>query len=373
MRAMCHTSKLRSRSRNGFTPKIVRLACALFISLLLPLAAGAYTVVLRDGRSVQVPDNFSVTRAGITYEYAPGLYVTIQMTSIDVTATERANREAAGALLSRANEQGSRTVTQNSRPANAQSARRTLTDKELEGARQRREASEAAYDKRRRELGLPSLEETRQKREEELRRYNVMAAQANAEEAQAESYWRSRAEELRTALAVNEAESRYLSSKIKTSLTLSTPYFPYPYTSVTPFPYVMQYPNSYYGPSFNSFPQGGLLIPPPRDFTRREPLPGRTIRGPRGAEPMRGRPSFPRGPYTGFPRRRPVGWPGNSVLPLPVYAPLAYGYNDYDEDQGALRARMDELAAERVRLQTRWNLLEEEARRAGVPPGWLRP
>lgn len=363
---MRYNSKLRKRRENGFT-SLLRLAGALLVSLLLPLAASAYTVILRDGRSVQIPDTFSVTRAGITYEYAAGLYVTIQMTSIDVAATERANREAAGALLSRVGKQ-SRANTQS--PRTADGARRTLTDKELEGARLRREASEAAYDKRRRELGLPSLEETRQKREEELRRYNVMAAQAEAEENQAESYWRARAEELRTAIAVNEAESSYLDSKIRT--TLSAIDLPHLYTLGTPFPYIVQYPNGYYTPTVNPFPQAGLLIPPPRDFTRREPLPGRTTGGPGGAGPMRGRPSFPRGPYTGFPRRRPIGRPGNSVLPLPVYTPLAYGYNNYD-DQSALRARMDELRTERVRLQTRWNLLGEEARRAGVPPGWLRP
>ncbi|MBD0371696.1 MAG: hypothetical protein ICV60_12725, partial [Pyrinomonadaceae bacterium] len=133
---MCYNSKLRKRRENGFT-SLLRLAGALLVSLLLPLVASAYTVILRDGRSVQIPDNFSVTSAGITYEYAPGLYVTIQMTSIDVAATERANREATGALLSREGKQ-TRAVAQSPRPANG--ARPTLTDKELESARLRREA-----------------------------------------------------------------------------------------------------------------------------------------------------------------------------------------------------------------------------------------
>jgi hypothetical protein len=242
-----------------------------------------------------------------------------------------------------------------------------LTNKELEAVRLRREQAEAAYDKRRRELGLPSLEETRIRREEELRRYNLMAAQAEAEEAQAESYWRARAEEIRTAMAVNEAELRYLNSKMKSSFS---PYNPYPITSVTPFPYVVQYPNGFYTPTVNLFPQRNPFVVP-RDFTRREPLPGRTV-GTRGGGQPRGPLTFPRGPNRGFPRRWPSGMPGNPVLPLPVYAPLAYGYADSYEES-ALRARINELGAERAKLQTRWNLLEEEARRAGVPPGWLRP
>jgi hypothetical protein len=61
-----------------------------------------------------------------------------------------------------------------------------------------------------------------------------------------------------------------------------------------------------------------------------------------------------------------------TILPVPVYAPFAYGYNNSYE-QSALDARLHELEGERAGLQARWRLLEEEARRAGVPPGWLRP
>jgi hypothetical protein len=364
---MLHTSKLRDNRRNGFIRRLKRLAASLALLILLPVAASAYTVVLRDGRSVEIPSGFSVTPAGITYEYAPGLYVTIQMTSIDVAATERANGEPQGSLLARTRAKPRTAPSSVSSSASGNSAR-TLTDKELEGVRKRREAAEAQYEQRRRELGLPSVEDTRLKREEELRRMNEMAAQSDAEEAQAESYWRERAEELRTALAVNEAEMRYLRSKMKPTLYLT---YPYPYTSVTPFPYVMQYPNSDYTLPGPLFPARNPFVPQSRDFTRREPLPGRAGRG-AGVGPMRGQPSFPRGPYTGFPRRRPIGRPGNRILPLPVYAPLAYGYDNYD-NQGAIQARMEELRAERIRLETRWRLLEEEARRAGVPPGWLRP
>jgi hypothetical protein len=41
--------------------------------------------------------------------------------------------------------------------------------------------------------------------------------------------------------------------------------------------------------------------------------------------------------------------------------------------QGDLITRFNELAAARAALLARWRELEDEARRAGAQPGWLRP
>jgi hypothetical protein len=363
---MLFTSKLRSGSRNGFTLLLKRAAAALALAILLPVWASAYTVVLRNGRSVDIPASFSVTRAGITYEYAPGLFVTIQMTSIDVAATERANNEPQGNLLRRAGAKSSAIVASASSPANVtrQGARRTLTDRELEAARQRREASEAVYERRRLELGLPSLEATRRQREEEARRLNEMAAQKDSDEAQAESYWRARAGELRTTIAVNDAEINYVRSKLRET----TDYYPtVSFTSLTPFPFVAPVLNRFPRPGFPSAPPGVPVAP--RNATQREPISGRAGFG---GGSTRGRVFLnSRGSYTGFARRRTFGTPGVSVLPLSYSAPFASNYSSYD--QSALVTRLHELEAGRAGLQTRWRLLEDEARRAGAPPGWLRP
>jgi hypothetical protein len=360
--SMLPTSKLRSSSRNGFTRWLKRAAAALVLAILLPVAASAYTVVLRNGRSVDIPASFSVTRAGITYEYAPGLYVTIQMTSIDVAATERANNEAQGTLLRRAGAKQSVEIAPASSAAsvNSQGARRTLTDRELEAARQRREASEAVYERRRQELGLPSMEETRRQREEETRRLIEMAAEKDSTEAQAESYWRARATELRTAIAVNDAEMDYVRSRLRET----TGYYPtVSFTSLSQFPFIAPVVNRFPRPGFPNTPPGV-----PRNATRREPISGRMGVG---GGSTRGRVFFnPRGSYTGFPRRRTFGAPGVSILQPSFYSPYAYNYSSYD--QSALTTRLQELEAERAGLQTRWRLLEDEARRAGAPPGWLR-
>ncbi|HLO00916.1 MAG TPA: hypothetical protein VK208_20830, partial [Pyrinomonadaceae bacterium] len=46
---------------------------------------------------------------------------------------------------------------------------------------------------------------------------------------------------------------------------------------------------------------------------------------------------------------------------------------DFSYDRNFLITRFNELAATRAGLSARWRELEDEARRAGAPPGWLRP
>lgn len=357
---MLHTSKLRGGGQNGFMRRLKCVATAVALMFMLSAAANAYTVILRDGRSVEIPDTFSVTRAGITYEYSTGLYVTIQMTSIDVAATERRNGEPQGSLLRRAGRAASPSGAPASRQAPAsKAAPRSLTDKDLEAVRLRREQSEKAYERRRAELGLPSLEEVRLQREEETRRLNELAAQSYEGEARAESYWRGRATELRTAIASNEAEINYVRSRLnQTNGYSSTVAF----TTLAPF--ISQ--------PFGAFPVLGFppaTFPSQRPgFTRREPVAGRTGVG--GGMARRPVISNPLNPYRRFPGRRNFVHPFRTIVALPFYGP--YGYN-YSYEQDALAARLNELEAERASLLERWRQLEEEARRAGAQPGWLRP
>ena len=51
---------------------------------------------------------------------------------------------------------------------------------------------------------------------------------------------------------------------------------------------------------------------------------------------------------------------------------VPYGGYDYYGDRANLVSRLHELEAARAALQARWRLLEEDARRAGALPGWLR-
>ena len=174
------------------------LFAALFLFLTVSVV-NAYTVVMRDGRRVQIPNEFTVTNSTLTYDVGNGIQVTIQLNTVDIGATERANGEAQGSLLMKAT--APKAPVERAPQINAE---RSITNADLEKYRRARVESENEYEKRRQELGLPSMEE---------RRREVAAIEDRTLEhvrnvrAQEEAYLRSRAEALRAEAAANEARA----------------------------------------------------------------------------------------------------------------------------------------------------------------------
>ena len=160
---------------------------ATLLCFLLPVATNAYTLVLRGGRQVTVPDDFKVTPAAVIYEASPGISVTVWLSNVDVAATERANAEPAGSLARRIKQEPGRGGAV---PAAVQAERRAgvkvITNRDLEPLRLRREAQEAEYERTRRERGMPSKRELQQHFEEQDRRLHELALQIEAERAEAE-------------------------------------------------------------------------------------------------------------------------------------------------------------------------------------------
>lgn len=349
---------LRLSRENGFIVRARKLACALALALLLPVAAGAYTVVMRSGHRVEIPDAFEVTATTLTYETGSGVYVTLQMSSIDIAATERANNEVAGSLLQRAERQLA-SQTPPAKNSNAPRATRTLTNLDLEGTRQRRLESEAAYERRRKELGLPSREETERARQEEAARARELLNQSEGAEAEAEGYWRTRATSLRNELYALDAQINYLRARLnETSDTISTVSFA---TLGSPTPFIFS---------------TGRPQTPPVAFngsasTGRQPLLVAESGGgqPRGGVFL----NFSNSPGL-FKHRRAFNQ-FNQCLFAPCVPGFVqtYPYNSNSYDRSNLIMQIRDLEATRAGLQARWRLLEDEARRAGAQPGWLRP
>jgi hypothetical protein len=149
-------------------------ALATLLFFMLPVAANAYTLVLRSGRRVTVSDKFKVTPTAITYEASPGYWVTVWLSNIDIDATEKANSEPAGSFNGRIERQPQESPAAPARvPEGAQAgrgaSRKVVTNKELESTRLAREAHEAEYERTRRERGMPSKQEIRQRVEEQDR------------------------------------------------------------------------------------------------------------------------------------------------------------------------------------------------------------
>lgn len=186
------------------------LAIAVLLLLILAISASAYTLVFRNGRRMEIPSEFTLTKTTLTYEVAPGFSKTMQLTMIDVAKTERVNNEAPGSFF---RHPAQAPVTASSPPP-TQRARHTLTNIDLEPIRQRRIASERIYEKRRIELGLPSIEETRRQRALEEESTLALARQRAADQARDEAYWRGRASALRSEIGSVDAQINYLRSRL---------------------------------------------------------------------------------------------------------------------------------------------------------------
>src|SRR5215213_7348783 len=124
----------------------------VFLALTVSVV-NAYTVVMRDGRRVEIPNEFTVTNSTLTYEAGNGIQITIQLNAVDIAATERANSEAQGSFRMKAN--APKVPVEAISQTRRASAVRKITNADLEKYRTARVESE----KRRQELGLPSLEE----------------------------------------------------------------------------------------------------------------------------------------------------------------------------------------------------------------------
>jgi hypothetical protein len=345
----------------GFAGSALRLCGALALAILLPVAACAYTVVMRSGRRIEIPSNFIVTSKTLTYEAAPGINITLMMTGIDIAATERANNEPAGSLLRRA--QAPAPQAANPGATNAQpQARRTLTNKDLEKSQRAREQSEAAYERRLKELGLPSLDEVRRRNAVEAERAREQLQQSEREEAQAEGYWRARASALRAEIVSLDAEINYLRGR----LAEEADYINVPFTSVT------TVVPSYLSRPFVTFPHPVLTGNPGFIHAANQGLHATARLGFGGGS---SRSQFLLRARTGVPLVAPPVIIGNSVFvsPLSTYSVGPFPYYQPSYERAALIARLREIEAARAGLHARWRLLEDEARRAGALPGWLRP
>lgn len=314
-----------------------RVPAVVLFLLLGAASANAYTLVMRDGRRVEIPDTFTVTNSTLTYEVSSGIQITVQLSGVNIAATERANGEAAGSFRSKSSASttapptASSTAPNASRPRQARpAASRSITNADLEGYRRTRVASEQAYESRRKQLGLPSREAGRRELAAVTDRTVETLRNRRDQEEDGETYWRGRASSLRTEIATNEAQIAFVNQRLE---ELPVGYSLGVYDNG---PFGMGYPQGYptvNGPFGSPFPIWGNQYPNNRRYRNRR--------------------------YDPYRRQNVI------VLPNQSY--------DYSEERLNLRNQLNELLMQRTALNIRWREFEEEARRAGAYPGWLRP
>ena len=168
----------------------------VFLALTVS-AVNAYTVVMRDGRRVEIPNEFTVTNSTLTYAIGNGFQVTIQLNTVDVAATERVNGQQTGSLMQKAAAPPVVPLVPQKR------AGRSITNQDLEVYRKARVENDIAYEKQARELGLPSAED---RRREVAEIEDRTLEQVRRMREQEEAYWRTRAEASRAEMAAREAQ-----------------------------------------------------------------------------------------------------------------------------------------------------------------------
>jgi hypothetical protein len=315
----------------------------LFVGLFVMLAgaASAYTVVFRDGQRIEVTGGFVLTKTTLTYEAAPGINKTLQLSLIDVAATERVNNQTPGSFFKQS-VAPAQVVAPGPLPVTRPLAR-TLTNIDLEPSRLRRIESERLYEKRRIELGLPSLEETRRRQALEEESTLALARQRAADQAREEAYWRGRASALRGEIEAVDSQINYLQGRLGGNRSVPL----IAYGSVA---------------TVSSF--GG------RSFDRGRGRNLGTVMSPRVGAPNQALINTGVGPIR--PRNQP---PSSIGFGAPFVSPYAYPvqpfvYGDSYERAG-LSDNLNNLLVRRAGLDSLWRELEHDARIAKVPQVWL--
>jgi len=332
---------------------------SILLVFFLVLPASAYTIVLRDGRRVEVGSVLAVTPTSLTYEVSPGIQVTLQLAAVDIAATERINREPSGSFLRHHSVQITAAETGANRLAGtSSSAKRTITNRDLENFRLARIESERAYEQRRKELGLPSVGETKRRvaleGEASLERLRQLGYQRQA----SEEYWRNRASVLRAELAATNAQIDFLRGRLDV--------LPLPFSSgalANGFPFATSG-----GLTWDQGLQTNALVRQSRVFT-----------APSAGSRFAARVNFGNGLSAGqllvnpppFRRMRNFGRPQVPFPAAPIFS-LPFQSDAFALETSALITQLDEMLAYRAGLEARWRSLEEDARRAGASPGWLR-
>lgn len=213
-----------------------RILIAICLLVLTPLMAQAYTLVLKDGRRVEVRSQYRIVNNTVAIFTMPeGNRFSIALDKIDVEKTEMANGEIAGAFVKnaidppKASDSGNEAkpseepiVASNAKPG----SHKKLTNSDFERYRIRREemsraANEAAQAKAAAQLGVTALTgpapDATAKTPAQLQAEQEEESMAQRREMlkKKEEYWRGRAKALLTQIRVEEEQLAVLAAQLE--------------------------------------------------------------------------------------------------------------------------------------------------------------
>lgn len=296
-----------------------RLLLSFAVLLILPAIATAYTLVLKDGKRIEVKPQYRIVGELVVFSYPDGHRFSVPLANVSIEETELANGLMPGSFVKNVTEPpkiGEKT-TQPSQANQADSpfvgrvTKKKITNADFEAYKARRLETEREL--QRRELDRMAADPTyvpySAARADEAER--LASAMRREREKAKEEYWRGRTRELLTQFQVVEDQIAIITAQIEQNRTPVSP----PITSI-------------YNPPGLGISIGGLPI------------------------------------WVG---RRPWGgWGGNSTVVI----------NNQPNMQQTramnLQERLTDLLMRRQELIVQYDRLLEEGRKAGALPGWLR-
>ena len=235
----------------------------------------------------------------------------------------------------------------------AQTARKTITNFDLEKYKEQREKSEAEYRAKHKELGMPSPEEL-EKRQQEAKRLNEERIRQNAfERQQNQNYWQIRANDLRNEIFSVNAQINYLNSQLSNTPNQNS---------------VFMTPQQFYSVgvvSGRGYRRGSVtrqqatIVNPANNV--------QTAINAAGANPnpFYGTPLAQNGVKVVVGNQQNHGRRGGYGRNYGGYIPYVANGNNYSQ-KDELNSRLQYLGQVRAGLFAQWNNLVDEAHRAGV-------
>lgn len=231
----------------------------------------------------------------------------------------------------------------------SQTARKTITNEDLEKYKQARLKAEAEYKEKYKELGMPSPEELEKQREEAKRRNEQTLANSGVYEQIAANDFQGRANFLRNQIYSINAQIDYLNNQIAGLPVRNNPVMVAPNIGygVGYVPYgnrqsqVRQQQNTNVGSSVQAARNAAAAMPNPHAGTSLSATGVKSVIG--------NQPTY---------RRGNRGYYG--------YYPIIVNNNNNNVQRDELISRLQYLGQVRAGLFAEWNILVEEARRAGV-------
>ena len=226
-----------------------RFIMTLSVIILLPLIAQAYTLVLKDGRRVEVREKYRIVSDIAVFTLPEGNRFSVSLDKINIAATELANGESEGTFVKNTTEplkvtdktNNAKSIIDQDPIASSRPIGRKITNSDFDRYKARREEMLKDSTNRANAKAATQPNTADVPNDKTERDTATFLAEHREKEKNREEYWRGRSRALLTELRVEEEQINSLQGQIEDSRRFQPPASTVSVYS-NPAPYVYPYP-----------------------------------------------------------------------------------------------------------------------------------